>query len=104
MQALEKTVKKSLKVAQKLYELDSDTSDPNLALKANWPCTNIWWRTIRLAARISPDYASKIVAEIPDPEIRTFVKVAFGNSLLGARSMPLSVEDRRRDGWHPLPF
>jgi hypothetical protein len=104
-QALEKTVKKIRKVAQKLYERDNDPSDPNLALKAKRPSTIVWWRTVRLAARISPDYASRILAEIPGPEIRTFVKVAFGNTLLGAHvSMPHGAEDRRRDGWHPLPF
>lgn len=94
-QALEKTVKKSLKIAQKLYERDSDPSDPNLALKAKWPSANLWWRTARMAARISPGYASGILAEIPDPEIRTFVKVAFGNTLLGTFSL-LGVQERHR--------
>jgi hypothetical protein len=104
-QALEKTVKKSLKIAQKLYERDSDPSDPNQALKAKWPSANVWWRSVRMAARISPDYASGILAEIPDPEIRTFVKVAFGNTLLEAHApLQLGVEERHRDEWHPLTF
>ncbi len=72
-----------MKIAEKAYEKDADSSDPNLASKTEWPSTVFWSRLIGLAAQISPDMAEQLIGEISDPEIQTIEKVSFGNALLG---------------------
>ena len=92
-------VKDGLKIAEKLYACDSEIADPNQVIKARWPCANAWWRLVSLAARISPAFASQVLAEIPDPEIATLVKVEFGRTLLGSASevLPLRPQERHSD-------
>ena len=85
---------------EKLYARDADIADPNEVIKAKWPSANAWWRLVGLAARISPAFASQVLAEIPDPEIATLAKVEFGKTLLGSASdvLPLRAQERHRDG------
>jgi len=94
------TVRDGLKIAEKLYARDADIADPNEVIKAKWPSANAWWRLVGLAARISPAFASQVLAEIPDPEIATLAKVEFGKTLLGSASdvLPLRAQERHRDG------
>jgi len=83
------------KLAEDLYAKDTDPSKPNLALKAQWPSTNVWRQFVGLAARISPEAATKLIDEVPDSEIHAFLRVALASSLLGQE--PAAIRSVRRD-------
>ncbi len=78
-----KTIAEGNTFAQRLYAKDADLSAPNTALKAQWPSTNAWRQFVGLAARISPDEATNLIDEVPDPEIDAFLRVALASSLMG---------------------
>ncbi len=73
-----------LAMADKLYWRDIDPDDPNQAFKATWPSTALWRHCVEFSAKLSPSPAEDILASIPDPDIRTFEKVALATSFLGA--------------------
>jgi hypothetical protein len=79
-----KTVEEALQVAEKLYAKDTNNGDPNQDFKGIWPSTELWRRCVEITARFSPSAAEAIIANIKDPEIATFEKIYFANSLLGA--------------------
>ncbi|MBZ5705143.1 MAG: hypothetical protein LAN63_07300 [Acidobacteriia bacterium] len=84
----EKALHEGMKIAEKLYASDTDASEPNLALKAEWLSAGLWRRLVTLATRISPQLAEQLVADISDPEIRALQKVSLANALLGAPDYP----------------
>ncbi|HKN70850.1 MAG TPA: hypothetical protein VJX30_07470 [Terriglobales bacterium] len=86
------------KVARKLYDQDSDSDDPNEAFKGMWPSANLWRHCVAVAAKLTPSPAEGIVTEIPDPEIKTFERVALANSLLGADFVSLSTLEKHKNG------
>jgi hypothetical protein len=90
-----KTIGDGTKLAEELYTKDTDSSGPNLALKALWPSTNVWRQFVGLAARISPDVATKLIDEVPDSEIHAFLRVAVASSLVGQE--PRTVHSVRRN-------
>ena len=92
-----KTIELGIKLAEERYEKDSDASDPNLALKAQWPSTNAWRQFIQLVARISPDAATTLINDVQDPEIRAFLRVSMASGLLGSELPHLQVISRHRD-------
>lgn len=77
------TIVEGTKLAEELYSKDTDSSHPNLALKAEWPSTNVWRQFVHLAAHISPDAATKLIDDVPDSEIHAFLGVALASSLVG---------------------
>jgi len=79
-----KTVEEAVQVAEKLYTKDTDNEDPNQDFKAAWPSTQLWRRCVEITARFSPSAAEEIIVNIKDPDIATFEKIYFANSLLGA--------------------
>jgi hypothetical protein len=88
-------------MAAKLYELDSDLNDPNQAFKAMWPSTNLWRRCVEFASKFAQHSSGEeIIADIPDPEIKAFVEVAFANSLLGVENPTLSIIERHKKETH----
>lgn len=92
-----KTIELGIKLAEERYEKDSDASDPNLALKAQWPSTDAWRQFIQLVARISPDAATTLINDVQDPEIRAFLRVSMASGLLGSELPHLQVISRHRD-------
>jgi hypothetical protein len=76
------------KMAQRLYDIDTNADNPNLAVKAIWPSAMFWRRLVTIATKLSPDKGEQIIAEIPDAEIRAFQNVTFANTLLGATEFP----------------
>jgi hypothetical protein len=92
-----KTIELGIKLAEEWYEKDSDASDPNLALKAQWPSTNAWRQFMQLVARISPDAATRLINDVQDPEIRVFLRVSMASGLLGSELPHLQVISRHRD-------
>jgi len=90
-------VNQMLKVAEKLYAVDTDSSDPNRAFKGDWPSTNAWRKSVRFAEQISPRFADDIIAGVADPEIATMLKISSGESLLTA---PEDPSDSVQLEWH----
>jgi hypothetical protein len=86
------------KVDGRLYEEDSDSSDPNEAFKGMWPSANLWRHCVAMAAKLTPSPAEEIVKEIPDPEIKTFERVALANSLFGVEFVSLSTLEKHKNG------
>ncbi len=86
----EKALRQGMKIAQKFYEGDVDSSNSNLAMKAKWPSTGLWRKLIMVGAKVSPEFGEQLVSEVPDPEISTLEKVAYADSLLGAPDYPLT--------------
>ncbi len=86
------------KVAEALYARDTDSSDPNQVMKAFWPSTHLWWGLIRASAEISPQAAERVIASIPDPEIRALQKARLGSALLGVPGGLEQALERHRDG------
>jgi len=79
-------VKILAKLALKLYDLDSDKSNPNLAFKGFWPSTALWRRCVLFAGKLSPALADAIISDIPDPNIAAIEKVVHASSLLGVNT------------------
>jgi hypothetical protein len=93
-----KMVQESEKAAEELYSRDTESIDPNLAIKALWPSTMIWRKAIAAAAKVSPDAAEEIIQGISDPEIKTQEKITFARALLGDDSPDFDFMDQRKDG------
>jgi hypothetical protein len=98
--AAKKAVEILVKAAGKVYEHDTDTTDPNKAFKGAWPSTDLWAKAIREGAKISPMLPEEIIYGLPDPEIAAFEKVAFASALIGRATIdtPISVADCRKHG------
>jgi hypothetical protein len=98
--AAKKAVEILVKAAGKVYEHDTDTTDPNKAFKGAWPSTDLWTKAIREGAKISPMLPEEIIYGLPDPEIAAFEKVAFASALIGRATIdtPISVADCRKHG------
>ena len=92
-----KTIAEGNAFAQQLYAKDADSSAPNLALKAQWPSTNFWREFVGLAARVSPDEATKVIDDVPDPEIQAFLRVALASSLMGQEPRMVHPVIRNQD-------
>ena len=82
----------------KLYEKDTDSSDPNQAIKGYWPSASLWRTCVVLAARISPRAATEVINGVKDDEIRASQRVAFAISLAGGQSSNYLVIERRKSG------
>jgi hypothetical protein len=93
-----KFIKQASTLAKKLYEKDTDASDPNKALRSTWPSASVW-RTATLAARkISPQAALEIVKDVNDPEIQLFERISLANAWLGVKGTNRIVMDKRKSG------
>jgi hypothetical protein len=89
-----------MKIAEKLYASDTDASEPNLALKAEWPSAGLWRKLVMLATRLSPRLAEQMVSDISDPEIRVFQRVSLANALLGGAEFPMRCIEWHADAHH----
>lgn len=91
-------IKDQVKIAEKLYAIDSDAGDPNLAFKGAWPSSNAWRVSIQHATKVSPALAEEIVAQIPDPDITGFQQVIYANTLLGAEKSSVAAVELHKNG------
>jgi hypothetical protein len=82
--AAKKAIAAETKAAEKLYEHDTDTDDPNGAFKGTWPSTDLWRRCVRQATKISPAFGEEIIAGIQDSDIAALEKVSYAAALLGS--------------------
>jgi hypothetical protein len=92
-----KTIAEGTVFAQQLYAKDADLTAPNTAVKAQWPSTNAWRDFVGLAARVSPDEATKVIDDVPDPEINAFLRVALTSSLMGQEPRMVHPVIRNQD-------
>lgn len=100
----EKALRQGMKIAQKFYESDVDSSNPNLAMKAQWPSTGLWRKLIMVGTKISPEFGEQLMSEVPDPEILVVEKVAYANSMLGGTDYPFHFIQWRKDENHNHMF
>ncbi len=91
-------VEKGMKVAEKLYARDTDASDPNQAMKIQWPSMGLWRRLAEIEARIAPDRAEDLINAVPDPEARALQRVACANAWLGIGAGYVEVMSVHKDG------
>jgi hypothetical protein len=95
-----KLLKEGMGQAEKLRSKDTDSDDPNLALKAWWPSTAMLSRLILAASRISPQTALDATQEVADPEVRLFCQVRLANRQLGARiGRTVVMLNRKQSTW-----
>lgn len=92
------SLKQAARSIEQHYKKDSDLGDPNRAFKGNWPSTQLWGKCLHLSTRIAPELQEPIIADIPDPEIQTFLKVMIANALLGAAHPEIIVAEAHNDG------
>jgi len=83
-QAARRAIERGAEAAEKLFQKDSDPDNANQALKAYWPSSGAWKRLVRVATRISQDFAVALINEIPDAEIKATQRLALAADLLGA--------------------
>ena len=95
-----KLLKEGIDQAEKLKSKDTDSDDPNLALKAWWPSTAMLSKLILTASRISSQTALDATKEITDPEIRLFCQVRLANRQLGTRiGQTVVMMNRKQSAW-----
>lgn len=94
------TLKQAAHSIEQDYKKDSDLSDPNKAFKGNWPSTQLWARCLHLSARVAPELQDSIMSDIPDPEIRSVLKVMIANGLLGAQLPEMVIAEMHNGKRH----
>jgi len=100
MEEARASVKDLMKLADKLYARDVDSSDPNLLFKGVWPSTALWRRCVQFGAKISPEFAEEVIAQVPDAEIQTFERVNYGATLAGSEPFHTSMIEWHKNGRH----
>lgn len=79
-----KLLKQGVEEFEKLEAIDTDSDDPNVALKAWWPSTAVLLRLISSAVSISEQTADEVVNQISDQELRLLSKLRLANLQLHA--------------------
>jgi hypothetical protein len=100
MEEARDSIKDLMKLADKLYARDADSSDPNLLFKGFWPATGLWRRCVEFSAKISPQFAEEMLAQIPDPEIQSFERVNYAATLAGAERFTAAIIEWHKGGRH----
>lgn len=102
MEEARNSIRDLMKLAEKLYARDTDSSDPNLLFKGFWPATGLWRRCVEYGAKVSPEFAEEMLAQIPDAEIQSFERVSYAASLAGAERFNAAIiawhKGGRREG------
>lgn len=91
-------IKDQMKLAEKLYAIDSDADDPNLVFKGAWPSANAWRNCIEHATKVSQAFAEELLAQISDPEIAGLEQVMYANALLGAEKSHITALEWHKNG------
>lgn len=81
-----KLLKGGISQVEKLKSKDTDSDDPNVALKAWWPSTAAFSRLMTAASKISLGTALEAIGEVSDAEMRLLCRVRLANEQLGART------------------
>jgi hypothetical protein len=89
-------VGQGMKLANELYKADTNSDDPNRALKSAWPSTVVSRAFVGLASRVSLKFAEEIVKEIPDYDLQVFGRIEMASTLLATSSYPSLMEQRHK--------
>jgi hypothetical protein len=92
-----KIVEKGLALADKAYKDDANADDPNKALKAYWPSTEGYRSFLRVAAKISPQWAASLLKDIADPEVKVSAETAMALEYMGMGGGRSEVITARKD-------
>ena len=98
--AAERALGEGMKIAEKLFQQDSDGNDPNQALKAYWPSADAWLRFVGIANKIWPRRALAGLKEISDPEMRTIESIYLARAWAGVpASMTVVAVQNKQGNW-----
>ncbi|HEX4603237.1 MAG TPA: hypothetical protein VH724_04535 [Candidatus Angelobacter sp.] len=89
-------VAQGMKLVNDLYKEDSNSDDPNRALKSAWPSTVISRAFASLASRVSLKFAEETIAEVGDSDIQVFDRIEIASTLLAASSYPCLMQERHK--------
>lgn len=78
-------VSAGLKAARRIYNDDSDSDAPNMALKSYWPSVQAYRDLIAVQGKISPDEALETVKNLVDPEVEALEKAMLAATWLNAK-------------------
>lgn len=81
-----KLFRSGMEQVDKLRAEDTDSDNPNLALKAWWPSVSAYWWLVKAAAQFSPRTTLEQVRAIKDPEIVAVLEVKLADNGLGAKA------------------
>jgi len=100
MDLAKKLLKGGIADMEKLKGQDTNSDDPNLALKAWWPSTAALLRLMVAASHISSRVALEAIAEISDPELRVLCKANLANRQLGVhKGRSMVMRATRSSNW-----
>jgi len=91
-------IKDQMKLAERIYAIDTNADDPNMAFKGSWPSTNTWRNCIKEATKISPAFAEELLTQITDPDIAGIERVMYARALIGAGSSEIGIFELHKDG------
>jgi hypothetical protein len=91
-------IKDLMKLAEKIYAIDTDSDDPNLAFKGSWPSANAWRNCIAEATKLSPSFAEELLTQIVDPDIAGIERVMYASALVGAGRSEIAVFEWHKGG------
>ena len=98
-----KLFQSGMEQVDKLRAEDTDSDNPNLALKAWWPSVSAYWWLVEAAAQFSPRTALEQVRALKDPEIVAVLEVKLADNGLGAQAEEsitmVSKARTPRDSW-----
>ena len=77
-------LKAGMKAARRSYNEDSDSDNPNIALKLYWPSVRAYRELIAVQAKVSPNAALATVRGLPDEEVSALEKVMLAAAELHA--------------------
>ncbi len=83
----------AMQLGAKLYELDTNSDNPNLAFKYDWPSAAVWRACVLLQDKIAPVKANALLKQISDQEIRAEIQVTLANTRMG---VPVPVNTIRQ--------
>jgi len=89
-------VGQGMKLANELYKADTNSDDPNRALKSAWPSTVVSRAFVGLASRVSLKFAEETVKEVQDQDLQAFDSIEIASTLLAASSYPSLIEQRHK--------
>jgi hypothetical protein len=92
------TIHSGLQVADELLAVDENSDDPNQAIKAYWPSTQVWRTFIELADRISHRFAQESVDKLRDPEIALLSRITLADRWLEVKPVMRETIEKHHSG------
>lgn len=101
-------IERGLKQMVLLYKIDTNSDDPNRALKSSWPSTVVSRALVSLATRVSAKLSEDTIKQAPDPDFQVFDRIEVASVLLKTPSYPALMHESHKDnkmsyGVFPVP-